>query len=472
MPFGEERVADQSARSGLRSDPYAQRESAHVPALSSDGFDLPMTRTLFALLVGVSGLLSTRSVTAQRPVRSDACIACHAGLAEPRLADPVRAFENDVHAGEGFGCLACHGGATAGRDASRGFLSKPARQEIPQLCGRCHSDAAFMRQYNPSLRVDQVIEYATSVHGQRLRSSNDPNVATCVDCHPAHGTRPPSDLASTVHPLNVARTCAQCHADDDRMAAYAIPTDQQEQHRNSVHGKLLYDDGDVSAPTCNDCHGNHGASPPGLASIRNVCGECHATMADYYAGSGHIEIFDGAGLPGCETCHGNHAIEPTSDENLELKSTEVCARCHQAGDSVGEEFAVMKQLIDSLKSELDRSRAVLASAANAGMEVSQAEFELEDVNNALTLARNAIHSFHVEPVRERVDEGFTLTTTGLSRGLAALGEHRFRRVGLGVSTLIILGLIAGILLRIRQMEAGARHKAGSDVHGRTGGPDV
>jgi hypothetical protein len=423
----------------------------------------PIARALAAVTVW----LAAAPLSAQRPVRSDTCIACHERLDEPRLSDPVRAFANDVHAAQGFGCLACHGGA-AGRQPARGFLSKPERREIPRLCGQCHSDAAFMRQFNPSMRVDQVTEYYTSVHGQRLRDLNDPSVATCIDCHPPHGIRPPADAASTVHPLNVAETCGRCHSDAVRMASYGIPTDQQEEHRGSVHGRLLYDEGDVSAPTCNDCHGNHGAVPPGVNSIRNVCGECHATMADFFGQSAHVEIFEEAGLPGCETCHGNHAIDVPTDENLATRSEQVCGECHRPGAPVGSEFTVMKQLIDSLESEFDRSRAILAAAANAGMEVSQAEFELEDVNNALTLARNAIHSFHVEPVKQNIDEGFRITAAGFARGEAALGEHRFRRVGLGVSTLIILGLIAGLAMKIRQLEGGAARNGGNRNDGSGG----
>ena len=245
------------------------------------------------------------------------------------------------------------------------------------------------------------------------------------------------------------------------MSRYGIPASQERQLRTSIHGQLMYQDGDVSAPTCNDCHGNHGAAPPGVNSIRNVCGECHATMADFFGQSGHIEIFEEAGLPGCETCHGNHAIEVTSDELLAQRSEEICGQCHRPDAPTGSEFIRSKQLIDSLKAELRRSEEMLAEATNVGMEVSQAEFELEDVNNALTLARNAIHSFHIEPVRENVAAGLKLTATGYGRGKAALDEHRFRRVGLGVSTLIIFGLIAGLVLKIRQIERGPLGRGGN-----------
>ena len=85
-----------------------------------------------------------------------------------------------------------------------------------------------MRRYNPSLRVDQVAEYYTSVHGKRLREQKDQKVATCASCHVPHSIRPPNDSRSSVHPLRVADTCGSCHANKDYMAPYKIPTDQVE----------------------------------------------------------------------------------------------------------------------------------------------------------------------------------------------------------------------------------------------------
>jgi predicted CXXCH cytochrome family protein len=309
-----------------------------------------------------------------------------------------------------------------------------------------------MRRFNPSLRVDQVAEYLTSVHGQRLMQQNDPDVATCSDCHKIHEIRPPSDPESSVNPLKVAETCGRCHADSRYMAGHNIPTDQLDEYRSSVHGKLMFEEQDASAPTCNDCHGNHGAAPPGVGSIRNVCGQCHSTMADFFAQSRHAELFEKAGLPGCETCHGNHAVKPVSDELLSERSADVCQRCHTSGDRYGREFETIRQLLDSLKLQFDSSRSVLRTAANAGMEVSQAQFELEDVNNALTMARSAVHSFHIEPVKTSVEEGLKLTNAGTARGRAALDEHRFRRVGLAFSATIIVALVTGLLLKIRQLE--------------------
>ena len=123
---------------------------------------------------------------------SDMCIECHRALDSEPLAGPVEHFEADIHAAAGFGCVDCHGGDASiagpgGMDPALGFLGAPRGEEVIVVCGRCHSDGEFMRQFNPSLRVDQVAEYWTSRHGQRLAATGDTAVATCSDCHGTHG---------------------------------------------------------------------------------------------------------------------------------------------------------------------------------------------------------------------------------------------------------------------------------------------
>ena len=109
-------------------------------------------------------------------------------------------------------------------------------------------------------------------------------------------------------------------------------------------------------------------------------------------------------------------------------------------------------LLDSLEASKDSSQAILQRAENAGMEVSEALFELEDVNNVQTRAHSAIHSFHLAPVMEQVTAGLAITSAADERAAEAMDEHHFRRVGLGLSSLIILLLITGLLLKLREME--------------------
>jgi predicted CXXCH cytochrome family protein len=408
--------------------------------------------------------------SAQAIPRNEICINCHRDLSDERLARPARDFPQDIHASLGFGCLDCHGPNSLGSnptDPRLGFLRAPDRRFIPRLCGRCHSDAAFMRQYNPSLRVDQEAEYATSRHGKLLASRNDPNVAVCTSCHPAHAIRPPSDAQSTVYPLNVAATCGHCHADEQLMAPYGIPTDQRAEYEKSTHWRWMSEEGDVSAPSCNDCHGNHGAAPPGVSSVRNVCGQCHSIMANYFGGSKHDEYFSSNNLPGCVTCHGNHQITTPTDDLLLVANDSVCRDCHDQDDVGAHVFPQMRELLDSLTNELHQTEGILDKAANAGMEVSQAQFDLQEVNTSMVKARAAVHSFTVDSLRQQLAASQAVATSAYERGESALGEHLFRRQGLAVSVVLIVLSILGLLLKIRQLE-----RVSGDATPRASDPNV
>ncbi len=399
--------------------------------------------------------------------QKDNCAACHLDTGDDRLATPAKEFVGDIHKAKGFGCVSCHGGdareeGMEGMDPAKGYVGKPKREQIPQLCGRCHSDAQFMKRYNPALRVDQLAEYATSVHGRRLRELNDPKVAVCVSCHPAHSIRPPSDPKSSVHPLRVADTCGRCHGDPKYMAGYRIPTDQLAKYKTSVHWKAMTDKGDLSAPTCNKCHGNHGASPPGVKWVGNVCGQCHSVMGELFRKSVHAKAFADMGNPGCATCHENHAIQQASDEMLGLGGKAVCATCHSADDTGGKSAAAMRDLIDSLGSESRKAQAILQQAEHAGVEVSQAQFDLNGAREALVKARAAVHAFTVEAVKQETEPGLGISAKAYARGVRALDELRFRRTWLVVSVAVILVLIGGLVFKIREVDRRAPPEAGHE----------
>jgi len=96
---------------------------------------------------------------------------------------------------------------------------------IPNTCGKCHSNAKYMQTYNPSLAVDQDAKYRTSVHGM-LNAKGDPKPAECASCHGSHGIRATADTKSQVYALNIPETCSKCHSDAQYMTGYKIPTDQ------------------------------------------------------------------------------------------------------------------------------------------------------------------------------------------------------------------------------------------------------
>ena len=265
-------------------------------------------------------LLASAGALAQSPdpVKArgaSSCVTCHAQL-DDRLAAPAKAWQTDAHAAAGLGCEACHGGDPSPAFAedtesamapSKGFRPAPDRFHVAEFCGRCHADAEFMKRFNPQARVDQLPEYRTSVHGKR-NARGDKAPATCTDCHGAHGVRPVSSPDSPVYAANVPQTCARCHADSVLMAPYGIRTDQYDEYRRSVHAAALLDAGDRAAPACNDCHGNHGAAPPGVKSVAHVCGQCHGREASLFGASFKQDLFDTLGVAECTVCHDHHSV--------------------------------------------------------------------------------------------------------------------------------------------------------------------
>jgi len=414
-----------------------------------------MPRLIFGLLLILGFWTYPRGADGQP--QSETCAACHLAMGVEKLTKPAELYKADIHAAKGFGCVACHGGdGTIGgmeaMDRKKGYIGKPTPAQVVEVCGRCHSDANFMRQYNPSLRVDQVAEYYTSVHGRRLREQKDEKVATCASCHKPHSIRPANDARSTVYPTRVADTCGACHANKEYMAPYKIPTDQLEKYKKSVHWQMMTTKGDLSAPTCNDCHGNHGAAPPGVSSVVNVCGQCHVVNAELFNKSVHSKIFVQMGIPGCATCHSNHEIRETSDAMLSMGDKGVCATCHTP-TSTGATLAVsMLASIDRLKSGYEKAYMLLNNAEHSGMEVSQPLFELNEAKTALIKARAAIHGFDKSILDKEVEPGLKVVEKSQARGVKALEELQFRRKGLAVSAVIIFALVVGLIFKIRQME--------------------
>ncbi len=152
-------------------------------------------------------------------------------------------------------CITCHSVHNIKRVNDR--LSKVYSTNIVSLCGECHSSADYMKNYNSSLPVDQVVKYRTSTHG-KLNAKGDSNVADCSDCHGSHDILSAKNPKSHVYAVNIPKVCSKCHSNSKLMSSYKLPSNQYERFVNSVHGVALLDKGDISAPSCNDCHGNHG----------------------------------------------------------------------------------------------------------------------------------------------------------------------------------------------------------------------
>ena len=405
------------------------------------------------VVVALFAATRARAATPPPAVQST-CIDCHSSL-DDNLKVTAEQYAQDIHAQKGLTCAACHGGdptSLEAMDKKKGFKGHIDRKQVPELCAKCHADGTYMRQYNPSLRTDQWAQYKTSVHGKRL-AAGDTKVAVCIDCHGVHGIRAVKDPRSKVYPLNVADTCARCHADGKYMASYPIPHDQFAGYSASVHHDALTVRGDLSAPTCSTCHGNHGAAPPGVASVTNVCSTCHVFQAQLFETSPHKAAFAAAGLPGCVTCHSNHRIAHPSDAMVGTGPQAVCTSCHTQGDAGFAAAGKIQQQFAALQGAIDRSEAVLNRAEQSGMEVGQAQLELTSARDQLTKARVTLHSFNPAKIDADIKVGQTTAETTRQAGEKALRERDYRRAGLGISLLTIVAMLVGLKLYIGEIES-------------------
>jgi len=385
--------------------------------------------------------------------QKNSCIECHNQL-DDELKAPVAALAADVHAEYGLSCKDCHGGNPDKDDLDlakdKSFKGAPKRSQIPLFCGGCHSDAAAMRAFNPALRTDQLSQYETSRHGQLLKSG-DTKVAVCTDCHGSHGIQSARSPKSLTFPWNIPQTCGRCHSDKGLMEGTRVPTDQLDDYKASVHAKALFEKKDLSAPVCNDCHGNHGAFPPSVTSVASVCRQCHPSTGELFIKSPHKKAFDELGAGECEACHGNHKILAASTAMIGTDKHAVCGQCHEKGSRGFETAAELRRDLDGFETSFRAAADLLAQAKQKGVDVSDAEYKLLDVTTILVTAKNLTHGLDTAGIAKTISEGEASIAGVRTAGEKALDEARFRRRGLAVTTVLLALFAVALALKIRRM---------------------
>ncbi|MCX6641015.1 MAG: cytochrome c3 family protein [bacterium] len=396
----------------------------------------------------------------------NSCRDCHKELGDA-LAQPVLDMDKgDIHASRNLSCADCHGGDPTSEDAEiamsskKGFLGKPTTAKVPEFCARCHSNPGYMRNYSVSIPTDQYEKYWGSQHGMTLKKGGT-DVATCINCHGVHTIYPAKNPQSSVWPVSVPKTCDKCHGNEALMKKYGRDYSTYKDYAAGVHGQALLVKKDLGAPACNDCHGNHGAVPPGVDIVAQVCRECHASTAELFLSSPHKAAFDALKLPECVACHSNHRIERPKDQFLSVTGEGFCGKCHSADDANnGYKTAILiKAAIDSLREQQAEAASLIDAAEKKGVAVNEAKFLLKDSQDALLKSRDAIHTVNLEKVEASVKAGLNITQKVMQMGRQALDEFRFRTSGWFISTILILLLIIGIWLKIRQMEQRTNSKS-------------
>ena len=372
--------------------------------------------------------------------RDDAAGRC--GTCHP--AERV-AFEKSPHAREGVVCTSCHGGNGRSLEQSvahgGGFIGRPSKTQVLQLCSRCHSDETRMRPYD--LPVDQLALYQTSEHGRAL-ARGDQRVAVCSDCHGAHDILPPDDPSSSIHRINVPRTCGRCHGDPKLFPGDGPESRVIPDYLKSVHAKALLEGGNRQAPNCNDCHGTHGAAPPAVGDVGKVCGHCHTAERRYFSQGPHGQRLAQRGFSECAACHGDHAVMSTVASKLDS----LCSSCHGVGSK---QEAIGREMHDEYtEAERDMETAARLIQRAEGIPINTDDYQarLEEGRTYLREALTAVHS-----VQPALVSPFTTRARGVAKEIdeelgGKLREQRWRYVGLLLFWFYVA--LTLVLLRLRR----------------------
>jgi hypothetical protein len=131
----------------------------------------------------------------------------------------------------------------------------------------------------------------------------------------------------------------------------------------------------------------------------------------------------------------------------------VCATCHDATGSGAATISKFRDGLDGLDSAIASAETVVARAEQAGMLVEDAHLALHDARDQFIQSRVAIHTFKDEPFAELSGAGAEAARRAERAGHAALEELQTRRRGLAVATLLIVGFLITLGIKIRRLPA-------------------
>lgn len=328
-------------------------------------------------------------------------------------------------------CTDCHGthDILAGRDPA----SRTHRANLSATCDRCHGDDAKMNVY--SIPTDQLKKWKQSFHGRAVLEKGDLSAAVCTDCHGKHDIVHPEDPLSRVHHLSVVKTCAKCHGDSELMKRHNLSANAPKDYMEGVHGIALLKRGITAAPDCTDCHGTHGALPPGVKNVAMVCGRCHARSEEFYNRSPHRQA---KSFRGCIECHGNHRI---ADPGAHL-FTSACERCHPKDSPALKRGETLRAAFDRAVLTLERAGKEVREASGYGFSLEKLEAVVEEGRQARIEVVPALHTLDLreaEHFGKKAEEILTIVQQGVR-------EIRTRVLLRTASLAMVLVLILGVVV--------------------------
>jgi len=327
------------------------------------------------------------------PVRSSACLACHAGtgqhvdphrvpgmdLAETRCETCHHEHKGAVQAireDQGF-CVSCHGAIRRQFPASTLADISDFGRDHPEFAPTIVTDAATgatsrIRLGTPGPWPDHGnlrFTHAQHLAASGIKGPDGNRVLTCPDCH-----RPDASGAQ-MQPVKMERDCLACHQlqFEPSHPEWHLPHGQPEEVASRLLGfygsavlagerfdpvrdALFARPGEAPTPAELPQAAAHSAAAAAMASsiARAACGECHATVAPapgadplaWTVPPVHVPAsflplarFDHAKHTSvaCQNCHASE----TSDGGPEalLPGISICRQCHAGAAGDGQKIA-------------------------------------------------------------------------------------------------------------------------------------
>ncbi len=365
------------------------------------------------------------------------CLDCHGDPDGDGPVVDITEFAGSIH--EDLSCTDCHTGITE--------LPHEDIEIGPPACADCHDDVA-----------DTYVQHGLGVVGK------SPYVPTCSDCHGSHHILAHDDKDSSVSPRNMPGTCAKCHEDQAFLAKVGIRFKHPvEVYQQGVHGHEL-PGVKASAATCNDCHGTGGDAhqilPPGdtkssinFFNISKTCGQCHETIMKEYEKGIHGQLIAKGDVdaPTCTHCHGEHGILPTNDPRSPVSPFRVaestCTPCHDSAN-LNERYELptgtQTSFVDSyhgLKSQAGDTKVANCASCHGAHLILPSDDKDSSVNPA-NLAKTCGHC-HAGITEETASQ--TLIHTPLAAGDVGL-PSLFKKIYLILIAVVIGGMFFYCLL--------------------------
>jgi len=281
------------------------------------------------------------------------CNSCHTSHNVLPHTDPRSSISKNLVS---HTCLKCHGQI---ENVHKKIINKELWQKdkhkIP-VCVDCHQPHKIRRVfYEQGMSNNDCLK----CHGKKENFEHKKSLYTdfnelggsahrdisCTQCHTGEASkagRPCTTLKNKVD-------CSICHAKEVN------------DYNTSIHG-IIAKNGDKDAPSCKDCHGDHGilnkrnaSSPIFPSNIPNLCGKCHKegarasghnkstqhNIVKNYSNSIHGKGLLESGLlvtATCISCHTAHKELPSADPESTVHKDNVSFTCGNCHDGVLREF--------------------------------------------------------------------------------------------------------------------------------------